>query len=295
MMRRGLGMAGRLLRRSLRMARPFVAGEIPVLTYHSVDDTRSLLSISPNELRTQLAYLHSKGWSTLSPAEYVAQSAMPPDQRPGRLMLITFDDGYRNFHEQAVPLLLEFGYTATLFVGTGFVGRQPSWLDRDGFISQLLNEIGLTNVQRHELDNGISVLARETLLGWPQLREIVSVGMHVQSHSSNHAMLTRLRPSELRQDLRESRLRLEDELGASVTSIAYPYGICNERVALTAREVGFEVGFIADHGARDKSGMMTWRVGISGSNAPAEVLSVLQTWPLYPRLRNLIRRRDALS
>ena len=294
-MRRGLGLAGRLLRRSLRMAVPFVAGEIPVLTYHSVDDTRSLLSISPNELRAQLAYLRSKGWSTLSPAEYVAQSAMPSDQRPGRLMLITFDDGFRNFQDQAVPLLLEFGYTATLFVGTEFVGRQPTWLGRDGFISQLLNEVGLTSAQRHDLDNGIPILARETLLDWPQLREIVRVGMHVQSHSSGHAMLTRLGPSELKQDLRGSRLRLEDELGAAVTAIAYPYGVCDERVALSAREAGFEVGFIADHGPRDKTGMMTWRVGISGSNAPAEMDSVLQTWPLYPKLRHLIRRRGALS
>ena len=139
------------------------------------------------------------------------------------------------------------------------------------------------------------MLARETLLDWPELREIVRIGMHVQSHSSDHKMLTGLAPDELKQDLRKSRLRLEDELGASVTSIAYPYGICNERVALSAREAGFEVGFIADHGPRDTSGMMTWRVGISGSNPPAKVLSVLQTWPLYPRLRHLVRRNGALS
>ena len=141
-LRMGLGVAGRLLRRSLRLAGPFVAGEIPVLTYDSVDDTKSLLSISPNELRAQLAYLHSKGWNTLSPAEYVAQSAAPRDKRPRRSMLITFDDGFRNFHDQAVPLLLEFGYTATLFVATGFVGRQPSWLVRDKLVFPVPQQAG---------------------------------------------------------------------------------------------------------------------------------------------------------
>src|SRR5215813_7158656 len=90
-------MAGRIVRRSLRYAAPFVDSEIPVLTYHSIDESGSLLSVAPSVLRAQLARLRAENWRSLSIAEYAAWDGKA-SPKP-RTVLITFDDGYRNFAE----------------------------------------------------------------------------------------------------------------------------------------------------------------------------------------------------
>ncbi len=279
-----------LVRRSLALAAPFVRAEVPVLNYHSVDNAGSVLSVSPAALGAQLAHLHAEGWRSLSLADYLAA---PPGQRHARAMLITFDDGYGNFVASALPLLRQFGFTATLFVPVDYVGKCPSWLESNHATARLLlNQLGFPGRERQQLEDGMTALARDPLLDWPALRELVAAGIDVQSHGAGHSFLTGLRPDEAAADLARSRSVLEDRLGAPVRTIAYPYGACNAAVAALAQQAGFAAGFISDYGPRDTGGLMRWRAGISSLTTPRELSAMMASWPLHPRLRSLARRVD---
>jgi peptidoglycan/xylan/chitin deacetylase (PgdA/CDA1 family) len=280
---------GGLMRRSLRIAAPLFGAEIPVLTYHSIDHTGSLLSVGPALLRSQLARLRADGWRSLSIAEYLAQAGAAAHEP--RTLLITFDDGYRNFIEHALPLLTEFGFKATLFVPVDFVGKRPLWLERDRALTRpLLDMVGMSVRDRRELEISTDAMLRDPLMGWAELRELVDAGFDIQSHSSAHHFLTLLPPAQVDDDLVRSRKVLEDRLGHAVTAIAYPYGASSPDIAAAARKAGFALGFVSDHGPRDDQHMMSWRGGVSGQLTPPELISLIRTWPLYPRLRHLIRR-----
>jgi peptidoglycan/xylan/chitin deacetylase (PgdA/CDA1 family) len=281
--------AGRVFRRSLRFAAPFVGTEVPVLTYHSIDTTGSLLSVHPDMFRAQIAHLKAENWRCLSIAEYLDQvGAATPEPRT---FLITFDDGYRNFGQYAAPLLAEFGFTATVFVPVDFVGKQPLWLERDrGSTGPLLDKVGMSAEERRALEVCTTFLLRDLLMDWTELRELTKAGFDIQSHSSAHFMLTKLSADDVAADMTRSRLILEDRLGVRVAAIAYPYGDANGHVAAAARASGFDVGFVSDHGPRDAQRMMSWRGGVSDRQSPTELISLLRSWPLYPRLRHLVRR-----
>jgi peptidoglycan/xylan/chitin deacetylase (PgdA/CDA1 family) len=223
-------------------------------------------------------------------AEYLAA---PPQPRHGRAILITFDDGYRNFADAALPLLRRFGFTATLFVPVDYVGKRPSWLESNHATARLLlNQLGFPGRERQRLEDGMAALAREPLLDWPALRDLVAAGIDVQSHGAGHGFLTRLPPEEAAADLARSRSVLEDRLGAPVRTIAYPYGACDKAVAALAGRAGFTAGFISDYGPRDTGGLMRWRAGISSLTTPRELSAMMASWPLHPRLRCLARRVD---
>jgi peptidoglycan/xylan/chitin deacetylase (PgdA/CDA1 family) len=278
----------------LRFAAPFLETEIPVLTYHSVDETGSLLSTTPAALRAQLARLRAEHWRSLSIAEYAAKAGTT-DLEP-RTLLITFDDGYRNFGELALPLLAEFGFRATLFVPVDYVGKRPLWLERDRTLTRpLLDNVGVSDEERRTLEISTTELLTQPLMDWPELRSISRAGIDIQSHGAAHYFLTTLPPELVADDLVRSRKTLEDQLGLPVGAIAYPYGDSNPDVAAAAHDAGFDIGFVTDHGPRDTRRMMCWRCGVSGRLTPPELVSLLRSWPLYPRLRHLARWTNIIS
>src|SRR5262249_37841855 len=155
--------------------------------------------------------------------------------------LITFDDGYRNFFQTAVPLLRQFGFTATVFMPVDYIGKPPLWLERDRALTErLLDEVGLSVQQRRALVISTPACLPVPPLGWSELRELTEAGFDIQSHSAGHHFLTRLPPAELAEDLVRSREVLKDHLGVPVSAIAYPYGVSNPEVAAAARAAGFE-------------------------------------------------------
>src|SRR5437016_6039330 len=77
---------------------------LAVLTFHSIDDRRSVISFSPAMLRRGLARLHQRGYRTIDLAE-VADLVRRRAPFPDRCLAITFDDGYRNNYEEAFPIL----------------------------------------------------------------------------------------------------------------------------------------------------------------------------------------------
>ena len=180
--------------------RPF----IPVLTYHSIDDSGSPVSIAPAEFRRQMKALAAAGWRT------IAMDALLRGHRegqwPARTFVLTFDDGYRNLVDEALPAARECSFGGTVFVSVDRVG-------------------------------GTMVGSGEPacpLLDWSGLRELASEGWSIASHACSHRRLTSLGADDLERELAHSKQTIEDRVGAPVAALAYPYGSASPDVERAA-------------------------------------------------------------
>ena len=262
---------------------------VSVLAYHSVDTTGSPLSIAPAEFRDHLALLRQKGWRGLSLAEFVARLNDVPGNR--KEVFLTFDDGYENFYTQAAPLLAEFGFPATVFLVTDYVGKEPLWFLRDQTaIARFLGSFAYSDAETAQLVDLMREASKTPLMNWSQARELVRYGIDVQSHSAAHHFLTTLPVPELEADLRRSRTVLEDRLGVSLDLLCYPYGDCDPRVIAVTREIGFHGGLLADYYGPWSDPFRIGRVLLNGTMRPSDV-----RFALSPAVDYLAALRQRLS
>jgi peptidoglycan/xylan/chitin deacetylase (PgdA/CDA1 family) len=186
---------------------------VPILMYHAVaaepNDATRALSVTPEAFAEQMALVADRGLTPLTTADLAARwrSGRPLPARP---VLITFDDGYEGVHRHALPALTKHGFAATLFVSTG-------WL-------------------RGAYDTGAGL---DTMLDWPQVRELADAGVEIGGHSHTHPQLDQIDDRTLRAELTRCRDIVADELGALPVSFAYPYGYSSRRVRTAVRENGF--------------------------------------------------------
>ncbi len=191
---------------------------VPILMYHEIaqpPETTSRLAVAPDAWAAQLRYLHDEGYRTVTAAGLSAALAGSGDQLPDRAVVLTFDDGYEDFHRRALPLLDRYGFTATVFVTTG-------WIQDAG---------PLPGRRRPGL-----------MLSWSQIAEAAQAGIEVAAHSHQHPQLDQLPPRLVRDELHTSKARLEDKLGAPVAGLAYPFGYSSPAVRRVARDLGYGYG-----------------------------------------------------
>ena len=121
-------------------------------------------------------------------------------QSVDRLLAITFDDGYRDNFENAMPVLEKLSLPATFFVVTEWMGSDvvPWWDDARG--------------------------VSHPWMDWNQVRELHRRGFEIGAHTRSHVDLGKVSPADARDEVLGARLELEDRLGARVDSFAYPYG-----------------------------------------------------------------------
>jgi peptidoglycan/xylan/chitin deacetylase (PgdA/CDA1 family) len=189
--------------------------KVPILMYHEIatrEDTTSRLAVSPSSFAAQLKHLHEAGFAALTVSGLVSALADDPARLPERSVAITFDDGFADFHRQALPLLLHYGFTATVFVTTGWIADAgPRAADR----------------------------SRARMLGWSQIREAAAAGIEIGAHSHQHPQLDQIAPERLHDELATSKALLEDGLGITIPGLAYPFGYSNARVRRMAHEIGY--------------------------------------------------------
>jgi peptidoglycan/xylan/chitin deacetylase (PgdA/CDA1 family) len=186
---------------------------VPVLMYHEIADaaeTASPLAVAPAAFAAQLGYLRSAGFTTLTASELLARLGGDLGKLPERPVVLTFDDGYADFHSRALPALAHHGCTATIFVTTG-------WLQ--------------------DADMRRSSAGR--MLNSTQLIELADAGMEIGAHTRRHPQLDQLPRQLVREELHSSRQWLESELGLPVPGLAYPYGYSSGTVREAARETGY--------------------------------------------------------
>ena len=190
---------------------------LPVLMYHEVGEsgqTVSPLAVTPGAFADQLAYLDDAGFRTVTAAALPAALAagVPLD----RTVVLTFDDGYADFHDRALPLLSRRGFTATVFVTSGWVQDDGEWP-------------GARRPGR--------------MLSWSQVGETAAAGIEIGAHSDRHPQLDQVAAGRLREELYASKARIEDRLGLPVPGLAYPFGYSSARVREVARAAGYGYGY----------------------------------------------------
>jgi len=194
---------------------------VPVLMYHSVHAeptpaTRAL-SVHPAAFAAQLAVLYDMGFTAVTMAtlvEHWRRLALGLDapRLPDRPVVLTFDDGYADFHGTVLPLLAEHRATASLYVTTG-------WL----------------------ADAGAEHAGRPlgAMLGWGQLAEAAAEGVEIGGHSHSHAQLDQLPPGLLRYELTRNQELLEQRLQRPLATFGYPFGYSDAAVRRAVRGRGY--------------------------------------------------------
>jgi len=130
---------------------------------------------------------------------------------PEKPVVLTFDDGFKNFHTHAFPILSEHGFSATVFLVTDLCGRYNDW-----------------NGNPHELP-------RSELLSWSDIKALNDAGIEFGSHTRTHPDLTKLTVAEATAEIAESRAAIEDALGREAQTFAYPFGRYNSVVRRIAQ------------------------------------------------------------
>lgn len=193
---------------------------IPILMYHSLSANPEKgvpayykTNTSPAVFREQMRQLAGAGYTTVDLTRALAFLAS--GNIPAKTVVITFDDGFRNFYTEAFPALREHGFTAVMFLPTGFIGgERRSFKDTE-------------------------------CLTWDEVRELRRGGIEFGSHTVNHPELVKLPLAEVERELRDSLARLEQELGEPARTFAYPFAFPQgqRQFAKTFRELLVSVGY----------------------------------------------------
>lgn len=175
------------------------------LTYHSLDDTGSAISVTPQAFARHFAWLTSGRVRAIT----LDQLATHPDDGTDAVA-VTFDDGFLNTRE-AVERLVDHGVPVTIFVVSGHVGGDNTW-----------------GAHTHR---GIPTLP---LLGWNDLERLAARGAGIEAHTRTHARLIGLSDAALDEELHGSQDDLSARLGRRSAHLAYPYGDVDDAVAARA-------------------------------------------------------------
>jgi len=188
---------------------------VPVLCYHHFAETCDSSLCTPTSLfEQQMKFLKEEGYSVISTEELDGFLAFRR-AIPKKAMVINLDDGYRSTYDIAYPILKKYGFTATLFIYTSFIG------------------------------------ASRNALSWDQLKTMKADGFEVGSHSVNHVDLSKKMAGEsekeylarVKKEILLSKQILDDRLNQNTQYIAFPYGEFNPALLKLCEETGYRVGF----------------------------------------------------
>jgi len=186
--------------------------EVPIITYHSIDVSGSSVSTSPTEFKTHLAYLQRSGYQSLA-LRHGVRLIESAAELPDKAVIITFDDGYRNNLTHALPLLKQFGFTATIFITTGFAGNKNSWPDQHRSIPPL------------------------PMMTWDEIGQIREAGIDIGAHTHTHPRLSEIDIEKAQFEMERSKLELEKNLQETIDLFSYPYGDYDVDVKRAANEL----------------------------------------------------------
>jgi peptidoglycan/xylan/chitin deacetylase (PgdA/CDA1 family) len=260
--------------------------DLRVLVYHRVFDTHApghgdphLWSATPAAFAAQMAFI-ARYFAPVT-AWQVADALRGRAALPRRAILVTFDDGYRDFLT-AWPIMKRFGVPALLFVPTAFPGTpRRFWWDElhEGVTTtrapylevpglpvmslrttqerwhavRHLNRVvkGLHERERASIMGelrrqlGTADAPRAEVVSWPELRALAAEGLAVGAHTMTHPAMTALTADELRDELEGAHAHLEREVERIAPFFAYPYGRPDDRAVPVLRALGYAGAFIS--------------------------------------------------
>lgn len=213
---------------SLKPFRELFQIGIPVLTYHKLGPRPSGvklkgLYVSEKLFAQQLAELHETGFSTAT-----ISKMFPVKENVQKQIAITFDDGFSNVLRHGLKPLAENKFHALQFLVADLLGKTNEWERRHGEAS-------------------------EPLMDAAQVREWLTAGHEIGSHSLTHPFLTRIPIMQAREEIFSSKRKLEDLFSRAIEHFCYPYGDWNESVCDLVAEAGYKTAFTTIAGI-NKSG-----------------------------------------
>lgn len=193
---------------TMRHERPRVS-PVPILMYHSISDQAApgfrRFTVTPRAFAEQMDYLAEHGNRPVTVTQLAEAIRGAGEPLPAHPVVLTFDDGFADFHSQALPVLKSNVFTATLYVCTAFVGDTGRWLRREGE-------------------------ANRPVLTWEQLGDIAACGIEIGAHGHTHRALDRIPASQALDEIVRPREILGQRLACRISSFAYPFGYYSREV-----------------------------------------------------------------
>lgn len=192
-------------------------GQVPILMFHYIRDPNYLpaensvgrsLSVSPRVLENQLKTLAAQD------VRMINLSALIDKNISGPSVILTFDDGYHDFYQNAWPILKKFNAQATVFIITEKIGRP-------GYLSAA------------------------------KIQEISAAGIEIGSHTVSHPNLTNVSLGNINLQLEKSKSVLEEIIGKPVVSFCYPSGKYNEQVVKDVLHNNYQIAVTTDYNIAD--------------------------------------------
>lgn len=234
-----------------KTAFPVNSGQVPVLMYHYIGDYYDPKISTPNnnlmhglavrvlDFDKQMSHLVEKKYKTIDMAK-IRQLQASNSSIPKGYIMISFDDGYADFYTNAYPILQKYNIHGTVYIVSKFVGQS-------GYLT------------------------------WDQIKEmqkssLVSIG----SHTLHHKYLTSLSTPEIQDEVANSKVELEQNLGASIPDFCYPYGNQNSLVVEAVQKAGYKTAVTTSNG--------NWKPGTDPFLIPRQRISGYTTFEVFSQL-----------
>jgi len=213
--------------------------EIPILTYHKITRQREfgINTVAPEKFREQMLFLKNNKFNPTTFRDII-QGNLPP-----KPVVITFDDGYASVFESAYPILQEYQFTAVIFLITDYFGKNNSW------------DANLAGITFTHLDK-------------QQAATLSLSGMELGSHGATHRALNFLSQKEIESELQKSQQAISKISNQPVISLAYPFGMQNQKIQEIALRQGYQVGCINLWGKSEQNNPMSLkRIPVYGTDS----------------------------
>lgn len=211
------------------MMRKWHSKHIPVLMYHKVlpepEDSQHNVYVTCHQFAQHMQFLANKGFVPLTFKEYFAfrEGVRPLADFPTKPIFITFDDGYKNNLQNALPILQKHNFKAVLFA------------------------LGDSNVLRNEWDCQQGEPAHD-LMDAVELRAMAAAGVEIGAHTLSHPDLTTLSSEEAFYEIQQAKSNLQTILSTEVISFAYPFGYYNDTIRQLVIKAGYKCAVATDTG-----------------------------------------------
>jgi len=176
--------------------------QAPILLYHHISGEihYSRYNVDPVVFEEQMKWLSDNSYMTMNISDF-ASVILAGGQIPLHPVLITFDDGDMDVYQNAFPILKKYGFTATFYVVNNYIGGKDM---------VTINE----------------------------LADLIQNGWEIGSHSNNHLSLTS-KSVDINAEIHNSKVELQNKLGVTINSFAYPFGEINPEVVNRTINFGY--------------------------------------------------------
>ncbi len=198
---------------------------VPILMYHSIESmpkgtVMRSLHVPPKRFALQMKLLKIFGYRGLN------MSDLQPyleGKKTGKVVGLTFDDGYKNNVTNALPILKKYGFSATCYIVSQNIGGVNHW----------------------DINKGIPenpMMHKEEIQSW------IDAGMEIGSHTQNHVFLTKINKSEAVNEISHSKSDLEKKFSVNINHFCYPYGGLNNDIVSAVKNAGYQTATTVNRG-----------------------------------------------